>query len=155
MPAEVSPGFAVVTISAGGAQIPGRVNIAASYPHLIKLNDSSLGAAYLRRQLGEEVSYDPLFTTDDSGAIVAVPLEVRGGEETVLTVVGSGLGSGKNVTASIGGVAADVRSFGPQGDGGMDQYDIVIPATLDVHGKVLVNVSVDGTVSNPVHIVVQ
>jgi uncharacterized protein (TIGR03437 family) len=56
-----------------------------------------------------------------------------------------------NVTATIGGAAAEVSYAGPQGSFiGLDQANIRVPATLAGRGNVNVVLTVEGKRSNPV-----
>ena len=60
------------------------------------------------------------------------------------------------MTATIGGVNATVQYSGAQGTyPGMDQVNLLIPASTAGKGKVDVVVTAGGKPSNPVYIVVQ
>jgi len=69
-----------------------------------------------------------------------------------LILYGSGLGSATSATATIGGVNATVSYAGPQGTyPGVDQYNIVIPASVAGKGAADVIVTAAGVVSNTVN----
>ena len=69
---------------------------------------------------------------------------------------GSGLGSTTTATATIGGISATVTYAGAQATyQGMDQFNILIPASLAGKGKVDVVVTAAGKPSNPVNVTIQ
>ena len=70
--------------------------------------------------------------------------------------MGSGLGSATSVTATIGGVTANVTYAGAEGTyPGVDQYNILIPPALAGKGKVDVIVTAGGLPSNTVNVTIQ
>jgi len=130
MPTGLAAGQGTVVITAGGKNITSRINIQPVYPNLFLANPQADAAAAL--------------------------LHVRNGssaEQVYLTVYGSGLGSATSATATVGGVAATVSYFGPQGVyPGLDQFNILVPDSVLGTGKVDVIVTIDGKPSNPVHV---
>ena len=74
---------------------------------------------------------------------------------TYLVLYGTGIGSAA-VSATIGGVSANVTYSGPQGTyPGLDQVNLLIPASLAGKGQAPVVVTAAGKPSNPVYVVVQ
>ena len=69
---------------------------------------------------------------------------------------GSGRGSADSVTATIGGIDAQVSILEAEGTTpGMDQYSILLPKALAGAGKVDVVVTVGGRQSNRVNVSIQ
>ena len=87
--------------------------------------------------------------------LATAPIALNG-DQVYLVLYGTGLGSATSATATVGGVAATVYYAGPQGTyAGLDQYNILIPASLAGKGKVDVVVTAEGKASNPVNVVIQ
>jgi uncharacterized protein (TIGR03437 family) len=91
------------------------------------------------------------------GKFFAVPIDL--GPETdlmFLTAFGTGIrfrSSLSTVTASIGGVNAEVLYAGPQGElVGLDQINLRIPRSLVGRGDVDVALTVDGKLANTVRV---
>jgi uncharacterized protein (TIGR03437 family) len=146
MPTGLAAGPGTVTINAGGKTITSRINIQPVYPNLFMANAGALAAGSLTR------IHDGVTSTGDIGTSAVV----LNGDSVYLTLYGSGLGSASMATATVGGVAATVSYAGPQGTfAGLDQYNILIPASLVGMGKVDVVVTANGKASNPVNIVIQ
>jgi uncharacterized protein (TIGR03437 family) len=133
-----------VTVTVGSSSVTGGLNVVATYPNLFTLNSSGLAAAYVQYQNGQI-----------SG--VTQPVSAgSAGNGAYLVLVGSGLGSASQATATIGGVSATVTYAGPQGGyPGLDQYNILIPPSLAGKGQVDVIVTAAGLPSNTVNITLQ
>ena len=73
-----------------------------------------------------------------------------------LVLAGTGFDTPGPVTATIGGTTAQALYAGPQGAWpGLDQLNLLIPASLAGSGQVDVVMTAGGKVSNPVHITIQ
>jgi uncharacterized protein (TIGR03437 family) len=55
---------------------------------------------------------------------------------------------------SIGGLSLPVTYAGAQGEAGLDQVDVQIPASLAGTGNATLSVTVDGKVSNTTHVTI-
>jgi uncharacterized protein (TIGR03437 family) len=66
----------------------------------------------------------------------------------------AGRSSLANVSVSIGGLSLPVAYAGPQGEAGLDQVDVQIPASLAGIGDTAISVIVDGKVSNTARITI-
>ncbi|HEY3841350.1 MAG TPA: YHYH protein [Bryobacteraceae bacterium] len=146
LPAGLASGAGIVTITAGGNTITSHINIQPVYPNLFMANPTALAAGSLTR------------VHNGASTVSAIGQEAiaLNGDDVYLTLYGSGLGLATTATATIGGVAADVSYAGPQGSyAGLDQYNILIPASAAGMGKVDVVVTADGKASNPVNVVIQ
>jgi uncharacterized protein (TIGR03437 family) len=145
MPTGLASGAATVTITAGASTITSKINIQPVYPSLFMLNGQALAAATVTR------SHNGAITTEQ----VTSPIALNN-DQVYLILYGSGLGAATTATATIGGVSATVTYAGPQGTySGLDQYNILIPASLAGKGKVDVVVTAAGKPSNPVNITIQ
>ena len=160
VPETVATGLATVTIAANGSSIPGALNIVAAYPNLFQVNGEGLAAALVVRVRNGQQSYEPVYRVGAGGAIEAVPIDVSvAGEQVYLILFGTGLGkTGGNpaVSATIGGASSAVGFAGAQGQfGGLDQYNLLLPASLAGRGKVETIVTAGGKASNPVNITIK
>jgi uncharacterized protein (TIGR03437 family) len=55
---------------------------------------------------------------------------------------------------SIGGLSLPATYAGPQGDAGLDQVNVQIPASLAGTGSTTISLTVDGKVSNTAHVTI-
>lgn len=144
VPSGTAAGVATVTVTVGSSSVTGGLNVVATYPNLFSINSSGLAAAYVQYL---------------NGQISSVTQPVSAGtasNSAYLVLVGSGLGSTTQATATIGGVNATVTYAGPQGTyPGLDQYNILIPPSLAGKGQVDVIVTAAGLPSNTVNITIQ
>ncbi len=159
IPAGVANGSATITIASGdGKDSTGKVMIAAVAPGLFVLNSAGLVAADVIT-----VEADGTQVTSNSyqvanGAIVPLPVNVGPpAQQVFLVLYGTGI-SGRsslaNVSVSIKGLSLPVAFAGPQGDAGLDQVNVQIPAPLAGSGDTALSVIVDGAVSNTAHITI-
>jgi uncharacterized protein (TIGR03437 family) len=58
------------------------------------------------------------------------------------------------VHVSIGGQSLPVTYAGPQGEAGLDQVNVLLPASLAGIGNATISVTVDGVTSNSGHITI-
>ena len=102
---------------------------------------------------------EPLMQLNGPNQYVAVPLTMNSTDTLYLELFGTvfrNRSSLSAVTATVGGVNADVLYAGAQGAFvGLDQANIRIPASVAGKGEVNVVLTVDGKVSNTVTIDVQ
>ena len=154
MPTGMTSGAGTVTILSGGNTITSKINIQPVYPNLFMLNPNALAAATVTRVHNGVNTTEQVYGIS-SGAVVSQAISLNG-DSVYLVVYGSGLGSATSATATIGGVPATVAYAGAQGTyQGMDQYNILIPASLAGKGKVDVVVTAGGKASNPVNVIIQ
>jgi len=157
LPTGMATGFATVTITAGGNSVTGNINVAAAYPGLFKLNASGLAAAQVARLRNGQVVYDAVYSAASDGSLTSAPIAVgSAGEQATLVLYGTGLNNAANVSATIGGVSAQVSYAGPQGTySGLDQINVAIRASVAGKGKVDVIITAAGKASNPVNVTFQ
>jgi uncharacterized protein (TIGR03437 family) len=145
VPTAAATGVGTVTIAFNGTSYSGTVNIAKTYPGIFKQTADGLVAAQVLRIHNGQQSYE---------TITAAP-EVMGSDTLYLLLYGTGIGTA-TVTATIGGVNSTVQYSGAQGTyPGLDQVNILIPASLAGKGKVTVSLTVGGVLSNPVYFTIQ
>jgi uncharacterized protein (TIGR03437 family) len=145
IPPTAAPGFARVAITAAGTTVIGNVTIAAAYPGIFRQTADGLAAGQILRVHNGAQTYESL--TANGVAL--------GSDQVYLILYGTGLGTA-NVTATIGGAAAAVAYAGPQGTyPGLDQINLLIPASLAAKGPVNAIVTAGGRTSNPVYLVLQ
>jgi uncharacterized protein (TIGR03437 family) len=58
------------------------------------------------------------------------------------------------VSVSIAGLSLPAAYAGPQGDAGLDQVNVQVPASLAGIGDTTISVTVDGKVSNTAHLTI-
>lgn len=146
LPSGLASGAGTVTITAGSQTITSRINIQPAYPNLFIGDASALAAGSIIRE------HNGTTTTSN---ITATPIPLNG-DQVYLTLYGSGLGNATSATATIGGIAATVSYAGAQGTfTGLDQYNILIPASAAGKGKVDIVIMAGGKRSNPVNVTIQ
>jgi uncharacterized protein (TIGR03437 family) len=154
MPSTVATGLGKVTISAGGASASGTVNIVATYPGLFRAATDGLAAAQTVTVNGSQQVLAAASTVNASGQAVATPINVTAGQ-VYLVLYGTGIGTA-STTATIAGANATVVYSGPQSQyPGVDQVNLLLPASLAGKGKVSVVVTAAGKASSPVYVVIQ
>ena len=152
---------AVVVTTAAGASASGAIPIRATQPAIFAVNQNGMGQASVQNAIvnGTSVSYV------NNGATTAVMqgnlLIVYGtGGGALATGPASGAACGTqqfsgSYSATIGGVAASVQYAGcSPGFVGLDQWNIVIPATIPAGCFLPLQVTVGGVVSNVVTVAV-
>lgn len=160
VPKGVAIGTATVTITSGsGAISTGTLEIVSVVPAIFAASQDGAGvlaASVLRvKPNGERSSEQTAMYLEAEKKYVAREL-VLGGDELFLEIYGTGIRhhSGlSNVTAKIGGVAAEVSYAGAQCCFvGVDQINIKIPQALAGRGEVEVVLTIDGRETNPLRI---
>ena len=129
VPEEVLTGIAHVTISVGGASVPGELNIVPIYPGLFQQDAAGMSTA-------------PRLQSDASGRRTVV-------------LYGTGFHGAKDISVSFGG--QPLQSVSVEGEKmypGVEQIKAALPAGVKSKGKVEVVVRADGKPSNPVYLVV-
>jgi len=153
IPPSVADGTAIASfISGDGTVSVASLTIAAVSPGLFLLNSASLAAANV---ITVDTDGTQVYGNDfevTNGAIAALPINLGPPATTVyLVLYGTGI-SGRdslaNVSVTIGGLILPVAYAGPQGETGLDQVNVQIPASLAGSGAVNVTITVDSLVSN-------
>jgi uncharacterized protein (TIGR03437 family) len=159
IPDSVALGPAIVTVTSGTqAAATGHITVTALAPALFTLNSSNLAAAYAEciSSGGTETTEYPFQVVNS--AIVAQPLNLSACAKTVLQLYATGLdkATAATVQATIGTTTATVQSAGPEGIWpGLDEVDVLIPASLVGAGNVPVVITAGGLSSNTVNVTIQ
>jgi uncharacterized protein (TIGR03437 family) len=163
VPAGTAIGSAQVVISRTDTVTSrGTVQIASVTPGLFAANANGQGvaAATALRVNGNGTTVAvPVFQCGSAPlSCTPTPVALDAGP-VYLSLYGTGLrgtGSRPNVIVTIGGASAQVLYAGPQTQYvGLDQVNVIIPATLRGRGTVEVSTSIGSSVSNIVSIAVQ
>lgn len=163
IPPGTSNGTASLSISLNGAFAGfGDLNVSNVAPGVFTADASGQGypaAQVYRYRNNSLIAVDPVARFDPGqNKVVAVPIDLSSATDALfLTLFGTGMRyrSGLNgVTATIGGVAAEVLFAGAQGDYvGLDQINLRLPDALKNRaGDVDVVLIVDGLAANTVRI---
>jgi uncharacterized protein (TIGR03437 family) len=160
VPLGVALGSAELYVSSGDGTVSGEtVQIGLVTPGVFELNASALAAADILTVSGTTQTYGNVFSINGSGAIVPSPIALGGsGDETYLILFGTGFQAAgtSGVSVTIGGVNATVAYAGPQGTlAGLDQANVLIPASLAGAGNVTVQLVANGIAANPVNVTIQ
>ncbi len=159
VPASVALGAATITVKSGDGTIgTGSVTITDVEPGLFLFNTSGLIAGSILRvtDSGQQVA-ENLFTQDGAGNITASPVDLSNGQ-VYLILYGTGIrrAAASQVTVSVGGVNAPVSYAGAQGGFvGLDQINVLLPASLAGRGDVPLSVTAAGRQSNTARITIK
>ena len=122
-------------------------------PNLFQVNSDALATGYLTRVRGAQQSTEQ-FAQSSSGVATAIPIDLGSAtDQLFLVLYGSNLGSATAMTATIGGVSAEVAYAGnliPAN--GVAQFNIAVPRSLAGRGSVDVVLTSNGKTSNTVNV---
>jgi uncharacterized protein (TIGR03437 family) len=158
IPSGTSAGTATVTITADDGTVSlGTVQVTTVAPSLFAANanghDVAAGYALRVKSTGAQVN-EPISRLDAAqNKFVPVPVDVSvAGDQVFLVLFGTGVRfrtALSNVTATIGGTPVPVQYAGPQGVFvGLDQLNVLLPASLAGRGEVDLVLTVDGKNAN-------
>ncbi len=161
VPAGLPAGAAKVSvISPTGTQAAANVMIATVAPALFTLNGSGLAAGAAVR-VGADGGQTPeaIYQITLGQSLAAQPISMGSSTDKVyLTLFGSGMAGAdpSTVTVTVGGVSAPVTYFGPQGAyPGLDQVNVLLPASLAGKGNVTIQLTAGGVAANPAEVTIQ
>jgi len=130
----------------------GNVLLYAAAPALYSADQSGSGFAAAYFANGQNVT---LVAQCGASGCTSNPIDVSGAA-VYLSLFGTGIRGGSNVSVMIGNVNAPVSYAGAQGTyPGLDQVNVQVPSTLKGRGRLSVVVTTSGQISNPVWITVQ
>ncbi len=160
IPAGTALGEATLTVTTSlGTSSTIDIEVVSLEPGLFALDGSGSGlaaaSAFQRDTNGVDTSLDVFKPGVFPFEASALDL---GGETdlVVLSVFGTGMrGFTGQITATIGGVDAQVLGFAPSGQfEGLDQINLLIPRSLAGQGVVQIQLTVDGLALNPVTVTI-
>jgi uncharacterized protein (TIGR03437 family) len=125
-------------------------------PTLFAVNGAGLATGYVTRVRGG-VATSEQFVQQMNGAATALPVDLGPDTDQVyLVLYGSNLGSPQGLTATLGGVSADVTYAGPlQPFNGVDQFNIAVPRSLAGGGNVELLLKSGSQSSNAVNVTIK
>ena len=160
IPAETSPGAALLTVMNGATSVAtGTALITSVSPGLFSADSSGQGlaaAVVLRVRPDNSQVFEPMVRFDSAqNKFVAIPIDLGAASEQVfLLLFGTGLRNNNalaNVKAKIGGGGAEVLYAGAQsGFAGLDQVNLRLSPALRGSGAVPVELTVNGKAANTV-----
>ena len=160
VPAGVATGAATVNIvSSAGTQTASNIQVAAVAPTLFTLNGSALAAAgAISVSSTGAQTYVPVFQTTSGISLAANPIPGVATNQVYLVLYGTGIASAgtTGTTVTVNGVNAQVFYAGSQNlFPGLDQVNVLLPASLAGKGTVEVQLTAGGVAANGVQIVIQ
>ena len=153
VPSGVAAGSATVNfVSSGGTQTANNIQVAAVSPALFTLNGSSLASA------SGAQTYGTTYQTTAGASLAASPINMGSATDQVYLVLyatGMDAASATNVQVTVGGVNCMVEYSGSQGlFTGLDQINVLLPASLAGKGTVEVQLTANGVAANAAQIVI-
>ena len=156
IPSGVATGAATVNVvSANGTQTAAGIQVAAQAPAIFTLNGSGLAAAYgIGVSATGAQTIEPVYQTTSGASLAASPISVAS-PQTYLVIFTTGMDTAtiSQVTVTVGGVNAQIVYTGAVG-GGLDQVNVVLPASLAGKGAVEIQLTANGVSANPAQIVI-
>jgi uncharacterized protein (TIGR03437 family) len=155
LPSGLAPGPAQLTlVKPDGTETTATVRVEATMPGIFTANASGKGvaSAFYTHAAASGATTQLIYTCGASGC-TATPLDLGGAnDQGVLQFYGTGLRhSSSAVTATIGGVAAQVLYAGAGGGfPGLDQVNLSVPRQMAGKGEVPIVILVDGKPANTV-----
>lgn len=161
VPVSMAEGEAGVTVFRGTTVISrGKLQVANNAPALFTANSDGWDApaALVQRvpATGASTTTTVVRLDTDFNRYVPAPIQLGAATDQVfLLLFGTGI-RGTAVSATIGGLPAEVLYAGPQGEyDGLDQVNVRIPRALAGRGSVDVALWVDGLRANTVRVAIQ
>lgn len=161
LPSDTPTGRATIIITnAQGTNVRANVLVTTVAPGLFTASATGQGVAaavVLRIQEDGTMSFEPVARLNEQGRVVAAPIEL--GPETdqvFLILFGTGLrqrAALDRIMARIGDIEVPVLYAGAQGSFvGQDQINLPLPRSLAGRGELLVTMTIEGMITNPVSI---
>ncbi len=159
VPSGTALGRATITVtSANGNPIRAQTTIAAVAPALFTVGNAGIAAGYAVHVSPDGTQTAQLVFTTDSGSIDPVPIDVTLPGQVYLALFGTGFdaGTANSTAATIQSLTAPVFYAGPQGAWpGLDQVNVLLPASLAGSGRVRFELTVAGRQANTVFLEVR
>jgi uncharacterized protein (TIGR03437 family) len=160
VPATVAAGTASVTVTApGSSQTASNVVIAPVAPALFTVNGNGLAAAYaVRVSSSGTQTVEPAYAVNAQGSFSAAPINMGAATDQVyLAIYATGVQAAglAKVAVTVNGVSTQVYYAGNAGFSGVDQINVLLPASLAGAGTVALQVTAAGIAANTVQIAIQ
>ena len=160
IPSTVAAGTAMVTVTApGSSQTASNVVIAPVAPAVFTVNGNALIAGYaVRVSASGTQTVEPAYAVNPQGSFSVAPINMGSATDKVyLTIYATGMQAAgmTNVTVTVNGVSTPVLYAGSSGFSGVDQINVLLPASLAGSGTVALQVTASGIAANAVQIAIQ
>ncbi len=152
IPGATAVGAATVTVTTAAGSLTAGITIVPSTAGLFTANANGQGplaAQVVSSTPSGQQTYTNTATTSGT-TFVNAPISLQPAADTFyLLLYGTGFDNAKSVTVTINGQTFTPAYFGPQGTfAGLDQVNVLLPASLAGAGQVNVSITVDGQTSN-------
>ncbi len=152
IPAGTATGPATITVNTASGSLTTTINISASTAALFTANNNGSGplaAQVVAVAPGGRQTYTNTAALSGTTFINAPVSFLPAADTFYLLLYGTGFDTAKTVTVSINGQTFTPSYFGPQGGfAGLDQVNVLLPASLASAGQVNLSITVDGQTSN-------
>jgi uncharacterized protein (TIGR03437 family) len=160
VPSSVAAGMAAVTVTApGSTQTASNVVIAPVAPAVFTVNGNGLVAGYaVRISSSGTQTVEPAYAVNAQGSFSAAPINMGSATDKVyLAIYATGVQAAgiANVTVTVNGASTPVLYAGNAGYAGVDQVNVLLPASLAGSGTVAVQLTASGISANTVQIAIQ
>jgi uncharacterized protein (TIGR03437 family) len=161
VPSGVGAGPAQISVTNAGITETSNVPISPVAPALFTAGNAGLVAATaIRAPAGGGAAVTTVtYSTAANGAVVPTPVNLgAAGDQVVLSLFGTGIQAAgvAGVTVTVGGVNAQVQFVGPQGaTPGLDQVNVLLPASLVGKGNVPVQLTAAGVAAPTASVTIQ
>ena len=160
VPSSVAAGMAAVTVTApGSTQTASNVVIAPVAPAVFTVNGNGLVAGYaVRISSSGTQTVEPAYAVNAQGSFSAAPINMGSATDKVyLAIYATGVQAAgiANVTVTVNGASTPVLYAGNAGYAGVDQVNVLFPASLAGSGTVAVQLTASGISANTVQIAIQ
>jgi len=152
IPAGTANGTATVAVSTASGTSTATITVTNSAPGLFTANDSGAGplaAQVVSVAAGGAQTYTNTAALNGQSFVNAPIALTPAGNTFFLLLYGTGIRFGSAITVTINGTTYTPTYAGAQGTyAGLDQINVLLPASLAGSGTVTVTVTVDGTLTN-------
>ncbi|HEV1286738.1 MAG TPA: hypothetical protein VNU44_15560 [Bryobacteraceae bacterium] len=160
VPSTVAAGLATVTVAApGSTQTASNVVVSSVAPAVFTVNGNALVAGYATRVSSSGTqTVEPAYALNAQGSFSAAPINMGSATDKVyLAIYATGVQAAgiANVTVTVNGVSTPVLYAGNAGYSGVDQVNVLLPATLVGSGTVAVQLTASGIAANTVQVAIQ
>lgn len=160
VPSIVAAGTAKVTVTApGSTQTASNVVIAPVAPAVFTVNGNGLIAGYaVRVSSSGTQTVEPAYALNAEGSFSAAPINMGSAtDKAYLTIYATGVQAAglANVAVTVNGVSTPVLYAGSAGFAGVDQVNVLLPASLAGSGTAAVQLTASGISANTVQIAIQ
>ena len=160
VPSTVAAGAATVTVTApGSTQTASNVVIAPVAPAVFTVNGNGLVAGYaVRFSASGAQTVEPAYAVNAQGSFSAAPINMGSATDKVyLAIYTTGVQAAgmANVAVTVNGVSTQVFYAGSAGYNGVDQINVLLPASLAGSGTVALQLTASGIAANTVQVAIQ